>query len=162
MALQNAYNFQCNNFWDSGLVPCSGGSIRRNGKLMDQVCFVYTALFILMESSKNHVLNPQPVLKYRIQLEKCKRYHDSEITNKPVLQLFPTIREWNSLSLSNSLPEDQINSSILTSFKSHLNQSSVIIPKFYSPGDRRTKSSFLNNDLSEKSDRLAFVPTRQC
>ena len=32
-----------------------GGSIRKNGKLTDQVCFVYWALFILTELAKNHV-----------------------------------------------------------------------------------------------------------
>ena len=29
----------------------------KNGKLTDQVCFVYQALFILKESVKNHGLN---------------------------------------------------------------------------------------------------------
>ena len=49
-------------FWDTCLMPFfswlkPGGSIMKNGKLTDQVCFVYRALFILTESAKNHVLN---------------------------------------------------------------------------------------------------------
>ena len=47
-------------FWDSGSVPffCwknPGGSISKNCKLIDHVCFVYQALFILTELVKNHV-----------------------------------------------------------------------------------------------------------
>ena len=34
-----------------------GGSISKNGKLMDHVCFLYQALFILTKLAKNHVLN---------------------------------------------------------------------------------------------------------
>ena len=33
------------------------GSIRKNGKLMDHVCFVYLTLFFLIELTKNHELN---------------------------------------------------------------------------------------------------------
>ena len=33
------------------------GSVRKNVKLMGHVCFVNQALFFLMESAKNHVMN---------------------------------------------------------------------------------------------------------
>ena len=32
-----------------------GESVRKNGKLKDQICFVCQAYFILMEKAKNHV-----------------------------------------------------------------------------------------------------------
>ena len=51
-------------FQDTGSVPffCwknPGGSIRKNGKLSDHVCFVYRALFFFdgMQSAKKHALN---------------------------------------------------------------------------------------------------------
>ena len=50
-------------FWDSGLVSSfywlkPGGILGKNVKSIDQVCFVYRALFILTESArKKHVLN---------------------------------------------------------------------------------------------------------
>ena len=54
-------------FCDSGSVLFScrknlGGSIRKNGKLTDHVCFVNRALFFLMELAKNHVLNSSRVI----------------------------------------------------------------------------------------------------
>ena len=61
-----------------------------------------------------------------------------------------TIREWSAL------PEDQINSSTVVSFKFHLNQHSTSTPTFYYVGDRRsqilhtrlrTKCSSLNYDI---------------
>ena len=50
-------------FWDSGSVPIfcwknPGGSIRKNGKLMDYVCFeTYIRLYPFWQKRENHVLN---------------------------------------------------------------------------------------------------------
>ena len=74
-----------------------------------------------------------------------------------------TIREWNAL------PEEQRNFLIVASFKSHLNQSSTSIPKYYYVGNRhhqilhtrlRTKCSSLNYDIYLKN--LTDSPLCRC
>ena len=74
-----------------------------------------------------------------------------------------TVREWNNLSL------ECRNSESVSSFKHSINESSVIVPKYYNSGNRRfqilhtrlrTNCSALNNDLFLK--RICDSPYCRC